>query len=100
MAAVVSAAFDRDPMGARALADENPEKMAHVVGDNDSRRMLHAWRLALDEGASAVRATLLDPSAVGDDMRQLSPFAGLLSQEERQAALDAADVFDAMGSRV
>ncbi|HVW33282.1 MAG TPA: hypothetical protein VHL53_12135 [Acidimicrobiia bacterium] len=52
---------------------------------------LDEWAAALDDGPERVRAVLLDPSDHGHDMRQMSPLAGLISDEERLAALAAAD---------
>jgi hypothetical protein len=43
----------------------------------------------LDEGPGAVRRALLDPSEHGHDMRQMTPFAGLLSDRERNLVLNA-----------
>ena len=46
------------------------------------------WEAVLDQSLSEVRATLLNESTAGDDLRQNSPFAGLLSEPERRRILD------------
>ena len=91
-AAVVAANFP----AARRLADENLKRAEDTVGDNASRRWLDEWQDVLSRGANAVRSALLDPTDHGHDMRQMTPFAGLLNDDERNAALAAADAYDAM----
>ena len=71
---------------ARRLAEENLERAAAVVGDNTAARWIAEWRRVLDDGPAAVRPALLDAGGHGHDMRQMTPFGGLLSDEERAAA--------------
>jgi transcriptional regulator with XRE-family HTH domain len=96
LAAATAAAVEHDFAAAARLAAENLDRASVVVGDNAARRWIDEWRRALKRGPKAVRAALLDPSERGHDLRQMAPFAGLLSDEERTAALAAADAFDAM----
>ncbi|MFI4990173.1 MAG: hypothetical protein ACHQHO_04585 [Solirubrobacterales bacterium] len=45
------------------------------------------WEGLLDQPIREIRETLLDESTAGDDLRQNSPFAGLLSEPERRRIL-------------
>jgi hypothetical protein len=45
------------------------------------------WREVLDQPIGEIRKSLLDESAAGDDLRQNSPLAGLLSEPERRRIL-------------
>ena len=65
--------------------------MERVVGDNQASAWIDEWRALLDQGPSSVEAMLLNRSPHGHDMRQMTPFAGLLTDEAREAALAVAD---------
>ena len=95
MAAATADAVERDFDAARRLAEVNLSTMGEVVGSNSSGRLLAEWRLLLDDGPGSVRSMLLDQSEHGHDMRQMTPFAGLLTVGERSAALAVADAFEA-----
>lgn len=45
------------------------------------------WERVLDQPIREIRKSLLDESPAGDDLRQNSPFAGLLSEPERRRIL-------------
>jgi hypothetical protein len=47
------------------------------------------WEGVLDQPTPEIRDALLDESAAADDLRQNSPFAGLLSEPERRRILSA-----------
>ena len=96
LAAATAAVVAADFPVARRLAEENLKRAADTVGDNASRRLLDEWHDVLSSGTNAVRTALLDASDHGHDMRQMTPFAGLLNDDERSAALAAADAYDAM----
>lgn len=96
VAAATAAVVERDFGAARRLADENLLRSERVVGDNVAQRWIAEWRALLDRGPKAVRAALLDPTPRGHDLRQMTPFAGLLSDDERSAALAVADAFDVL----
>jgi hypothetical protein len=55
--------------------------------DRIDSRYAARWEAVLDQSLPDVRATLLDESTAGDDLRQNSPFAGLLSEPERRRIL-------------
>lgn len=50
---------------------------------------LAEWQEVLASGADAVFAALTSPSLHAAELRQNSPFAGVLSEQERTAALEA-----------
>jgi hypothetical protein len=50
---------------------------------------LDQWQKVLDSGEDAVFSVLTSPSPLAVDLRQNSPFAGVLSDQERAAALEA-----------
>jgi len=96
VAAATAAAVERDFDAARHLAEKNLNRSERVIGDNVAEEWIAEWRVMLDRGPKAVRRTLLDPTSHGHDMRQMTPFAGLLTDRERNAALAAADAFDVL----
>lgn len=93
IAAATAAAVAEDFSAARALALENLGKAEHVIGDNAALRWVTRWREILDGGPVAVQDALLETTDRGHDMRQMTPFAGLLTEEARRAALAVADAF-------
>ena len=96
LAAATASVVAADFPAARRRADENLKRSEVVVGDNAAQRWISEWRDVLDRGPEAVRVTLLDPTPHGHDMRQMTPFAGLLSDDERNAALAAVDAIDSL----
>jgi transcriptional regulator with XRE-family HTH domain len=91
IAAAVAAAVERDVEGARRLARSNLARAASLTSSQASSRWSDEWSAALDGGSDAIRSILLDPSAHGHDMRQMTPLSGLISDAERRAALAAVD---------
>jgi hypothetical protein len=54
-----------------------------------SAQWLDAWQSVLDDGPEAVLQTLTSQTALAIELRQNSPFAGVLPEEERKAVLGA-----------
>jgi hypothetical protein len=54
-----------------------------------SARWLAAWQSVLDDGPEAVLQTLTSQTPLAIELRQNSPFAGVLPEEERRAVLGA-----------
>ncbi len=100
LAAATAAVVAADFPAARGRAEENLRRAETVVGDNVSNQWISDWRDVLDRGPDAVREALLDPSPHGHDMRQMTPFAGLLSEKERAAVLAAVDAVDIVSGAV
>lgn len=77
----------------------DPERVIGIARDNISRwREVHAqrptilssldrWNAILDEGVESIVDTLTAESESAEDLRQNSPFAGVISQEVREQAL-------------
>ena len=57
------------------------------IARGQARLWLDEWEHLLDGPVDAVLATLTDPSLRGREMRQNSPFAGLLTDDERAAII-------------
>jgi hypothetical protein len=55
--------------------------------DRIDDRYAEAWDEILDRPVAEIRGMLADDSPEGDDLRQNSPFAGVLSEPERQRIL-------------
>lgn len=94
--ALAAATADRvgdDWSAAARLALSNLDRMRHVVGENRSNRLLDEWQDILTQGPDAVRRALLDTSARGDDRRQMQPFAGLLTDDERRLVIAATNAW-------
>lgn len=79
----------RDPEAVLKQAQVNLEHMADVHADGMSARWLNEWRSTLEAGPDAVVQMLTSGSPLADELRQNSPFAGVLSDRERQATLAA-----------
>ena len=60
----------------------------HVRGAS-ATRLVRLWHRALEQGPEFAAELLVRVGEEGDDLRQLSPFAGLLSDEERRLLLAA-----------
>ncbi|MGI8872234.1 MAG: hypothetical protein ACR2KI_06520 [Candidatus Limnocylindria bacterium] len=54
-----------------------------------SARWLQTWQSVLDTSPEAVLQTLTSQAPLAVELRQNSPFAGVLPDEERSAVLDA-----------
>ena len=57
------------------------------IGDASTRRYDEEWDRIMALGLEATLAVMLDESEHAADMRKNSPFAGILTYEERQALL-------------
>jgi excisionase family DNA binding protein len=86
---VVAAHLAVDPDTTLAKAEENLRRLREVHPAGMAARWLSEWRRVLDAGVDKVfdALTSLAPWAV--ELRQNSPFAGVLDPQERQAALRA-----------
>ena len=50
-------------------------------------RYADEWERVLRQPVPEIRRTIVEESQTGDDLRQSSPFAGMLSEPERQQIL-------------
>lgn len=91
LAAAVAAAVEADWPSAQSLARRNLEVL-RAAAEPSAMRWLDTWTDLVGAGPEATIAQLLAVGDEADDMRQMQPFAGLLSDGERRAALAAASV--------
>lgn len=81
----VAAKLREDPMAVLGKARENIEKM-RSVGPGE-QRWVDVWESLLALGAGHVEALLTSTDQFARDLRQSSPFAGVLTQQERREVL-------------
>lgn len=91
LAAATAHVVAHDFVRARRLGLENLRAMDRVATSVRARAHLEEWRNLLALDARAVGSALVDPSEHGHDLRQMSPFAGILSDRERDLVLAAVD---------
>jgi len=77
----------RDPVGAIEQARRNIERFRQL--QPRARIWLDEWTSILDAGPEAVLEMLTSPSREAVELRQNTPFVGLLSEDERRAVLAA-----------
>ena len=77
----------RDPERVLERARRNLGKLSRL--HPAARPYLEAWRNAIDEGPNAVLALLTSPKPQAIELRQNSPFAGVLSEAERRRVIAA-----------
>jgi len=76
---------------ATELAEGQLAAMERTMRGDSAVRWIDTWRRAITAGPKAVRHTLLRDDEEGDDLRQVAPFAGMLSDAERRIVLAAAE---------
>lgn len=78
-----------DPPAVLAQAGKNLQHLKQVHPAGMTARWLDEWQEVLDSGDDAVFSALTSSSIHAVELRQNSPFAGVLSEQERAAALEA-----------
>jgi excisionase family DNA binding protein len=78
-----------DPDGVLSKARNNLARLRKVHPDGMAALWLDRWRATLDDGIEAVLDTLTSRAPRAVELRQNSPFAGVLSEAERRAVLNA-----------
>jgi excisionase family DNA binding protein len=86
---VVAGRLALDPDAVLTQAGKNLQRLRQIHPDGMTAHWLAEWQKVLDRGEDAVFSVLTSKSAHAADLRQNSPFAGVLSTEERGAALEA-----------
>ena len=76
-----------DPERVLERARRNLDRLERVHAEGMSRRWLDGWRTLVEEGPEAVMRVLVEDSAEAIELRQNSPFAGVVSNDERLAIL-------------
>jgi excisionase family DNA binding protein len=79
----------QDPDAVLAKAGSNLERLHRVHPDGMAAVWLDRWRSVLDAGAEAVLDALTSRQPNAVELRQNSPFAGVLPEAERRAVLEA-----------
>lgn len=77
-----------DPARARLVATENLERMRES-SRGQARRWLDEWERLLAGPIERVLEVLVSPSPKGRELRQNTPFAGVVGETERVAVLEA-----------
>jgi hypothetical protein len=89
VAGLTDDAITTDPEEVCARARATLERFRAVHPSGATGRWLDRWSEILDSGADAVMHTLTSMSEEAIDLRQNSPFAGVLTEDERRRALEA-----------
>lgn len=87
MHAVIAARLMRDP-GLLVKPRENIERWSGRYGKTPPR-WIEQWRRILTRPYPEIAALITDPSEQGARLRQSSPFAGVLTAEERRRIYEA-----------
>ena len=82
---VISTRIAADPEATLAHARRNLKTMTAAT-QGGARPLLREWRQILDGGVNRVLDVLADPSEHARDLRQVTPFAGVLTTRERREA--------------
>ncbi len=85
----VAGRLARDPEGVLRKARRNLDRLQQIHPTGMSALRLARWRRLIGHGPEAVMHVLTAESAGADELRQNSPFAGVLPEAERLAILRA-----------
>lgn len=83
--AAISRRITEYPDAALRRARQNLQTMAKA--NRAASPLLREWRRILDAGVERVQSVLADPGEQARDLRQVTPFAGMLTAGERQEAI-------------
>jgi excisionase family DNA binding protein len=78
-----------DPRSAMDKALDNIERLAKTHRGTRAGGYVERWRSLLHEGVDSVLDVLTSAAPEAIELRQNSPFAGVLSEDDRQACLSA-----------
>lgn len=85
--AAVAGHLVSEPDVVLARARGNIDRLSQVHRGTMAERWLDLWRETLDAGLDKVLATLVSESPQAAELRQNSPFAGILPEDERLRVL-------------
>jgi excisionase family DNA binding protein len=85
----VAGRLARDPERILRRARRNLDRLERAHPTGMGARWLARWRALVEQGPEAVMRALVAESEEADELRQNSPFAGVLSEAERLAILQA-----------
>lgn len=78
-----------DPDAVLGKAKANLDRLRTIHRDGMAARWLERWAVVLESGVEAVLTVLTSRAPEDVELRQNSPFAGVLSEVERRAVLAA-----------
>jgi excisionase family DNA binding protein len=78
-----------DPDAVLAKASSNLDRLGRIHPDGMTAVWLDRWRVILNGGIEGVIEALTSGEPYAIELRQNSPFAGVLPEEDRRALLDA-----------
>jgi excisionase family DNA binding protein len=78
-----------NPRSVLTKARNNIEKLARIHEGTLAGDYVERWRILLSQGTDAVLDALTSAAPEARELRQNSPFAGVLPEDERQACLQA-----------
>ena len=87
--AAVAGRLVAEPGAVLGRARENLERFSAVHGGTMAAYWLGLWREALEAGPGRVLSVLVSDSPEAAEMRQNSPFAGVLPADERMTVLES-----------
>ncbi|MDQ2913761.1 MAG: helix-turn-helix domain-containing protein [Chloroflexota bacterium] len=85
----VAARIAMDPDRVFAHARQNLDRFERIHEGSSVAKWLERWRRVLDAGPEAVMEVLTSMAPEAAELRQNSPFAGVLSDRERHRVLDS-----------
>lgn len=89
LSTTVSAKIEENPEGAFAIAKQNMQRLLDGALPRVDLRYTRRWMQLIDDGVPAVTEMLRSESMLAREMRQHTPFAGVLTEEERMNCLQA-----------
>ncbi len=81
---VIAQRLRRDPEAVLGIARRNRERMSKARPH--AHKLLDEWRDILERPVATIVETMVDPSMHARALRQVTPFAGVLSPTERSVA--------------
>lgn len=85
----IAGKFVTNPASVQAAATINIRRLRRLHPEGSAWAWLDRWQVVLDDGPEAVLDALTSSAAYATELRRTSPFAGVLSEDERNAVLTA-----------
>jgi len=85
----VAARVARDPATVLSRARENLDRFERIHEGTTVATWLERWRRVLDSGPETVMEVLTSTAPEASELRQNSPFPGVLPEDERHAVLES-----------
>jgi hypothetical protein len=87
--AAVAGHLVTEPDRVLSRACENLDRFSAVHAGTMAQHWLGLWQTALESGPDQVLSVLVSDSPQAAEMRQNSPFTGILSEDERRTVLES-----------